>query len=184
MKVFRRGRFTTLDEVRGRIDVGTTMNRTDGAVINELDKLALFQDVTVQQLGDIVGFCTRLALNDGDILIHEHEKQQFDLYVLCKGSVEVVSNNSPFVSGECVLSREHKDLFGEISWLSGHKRTATVRCHGEVEAVRIDGEALWQYLTDHPDVGFVVMRSVAKMMADRMAQTDGLLKQILWSTGI
>lgn len=153
-------------------------------MISDLDQLALFADVSTKQLSEIVAFCNRLVLHDGDILIHENEREQFDLYVLCEGSVEIVSNESNFVSGECVLSRQHKDLFGEISWLTGRKRTATVRCHGQVEAICINGRALWQYLSNNPDVGFLVMRRVARLMAGRMEQTDGLLKQILWNTGV
>lgn len=153
-------------------------------MISEIDQLALFEDVGSEQLSEIVEYCSRVILNDGDILIHENEKERFDLFVLCTGSVEIVSNNTPYVSGECVLSRQHKELFGEISWLTRCKRTATVRCHGPVEAIRIDGEALLTYLEEQPEVGFLVMRRIASLMAYRMEQTDGLLKQILWNTGI
>jgi len=32
-----------------------------------------------------------------------------------------------------VISKEGNELFGEMAWLSGKKRTASIRCHGRRE---------------------------------------------------
>ena len=153
------------------------MNFIDG-----LDKVSIFQDLTVPQLEQISTFCRELELDAGDMLIEESDKQNTDIYILMRGKVEIVSNAASITSSEVVISRAEMDVFGEIAWLARCKRTASVRCHGDVLAVRVDGPALQSYLEVHPDAGYHVMRRIALTLSKRMMDADNLLKQILWNT--
>jgi CRP-like cAMP-binding protein len=148
----------------------------------DLEGISLFQDLSTQQLQEVAQFCTTLSLSDGDMLIHESERTDNDLYLLCSGSVEIVSASSRVTSGEVVISRQDKDVFGEVGWLTGSPRTASVRCRGQVQAIRVDGRALAKYLANHRDLGYLLMRHIALTLARRMQGTDTLLKQILWNT--
>ncbi|MDH5190721.1 MAG: cyclic nucleotide-binding domain-containing protein [Gammaproteobacteria bacterium] len=153
-------------------------------MIEELDKFSLFKDLSLAQLEDILPFCTKLDLDEGDIMIEEGNKDDRDLYLLISGNVEIVSSDSSVLSHEVVLSREDKEIFGEISWLSEHKRTASVRCKTSVDAVRIDGIGLMSFLDKNPEIGFLVMQRIACLLAQRIEETDTLMKQILWNTVI
>ncbi|MDH5436568.1 MAG: cyclic nucleotide-binding domain-containing protein [Gammaproteobacteria bacterium] len=153
-------------------------------MIEELDKFSLFKDLSYNQLEDIMPFCTKLDLNDGEIMISEGNKDDSDLYLLISGSVEIVSSDSAVLSHEVVLSRENKEIFGEVSWLSNHKRTASVRCKGSVDAIRVDGLGLMNFLEQNPEIGFMVMQRIASLLAQRIEETDTLMKQILWNTNI
>jgi CRP-like cAMP-binding protein len=151
-------------------------------MVGELVHTYLFRELDIDALEEISAFARRLHLFDGDVLIHENESENFDLYVLCSGEVEIISSSSRAVSGDVVISKQDMEVFGEISWVTRRRRTATVRCRGEVEAVRIDGERFMNYLETHPRVGFLVMRKVAGLLCERMVATDTLLKQILWNS--
>ena len=153
-------------------------------MITDLEQTNFFRDVSLEQLEEIAPFCKLLQLSDGEIMIQEGEKGGNDLFHLLSGSVEIVSNNTSILSNEVVLSREDKELFGEISWLTNCKRTASVRCRGPVEAIRIDGRALMEFLEKNPEIGFLAMRRVALIMSERIEETDDLMKQILWNTGL
>ena len=153
-------------------------------MISDLEQVQLFKEVTAQALQEISQFCTKLELEDGETFIAENDPRSRDLFVLRKGRVEITTNSSGITSSEAIISQHDKELFGEISWITGRKRTATVRCIGEVEAIRIDGEKLMSYLQDHPDTGFIVMRAVTMLVANSLSNTDQLLKQILWNTPI
>ena len=153
-------------------------------MIEELDKFSLFKDLSYNQLEDIMPFCIKLDLNDGEIMISEGNKDDSDLYLLISGSVEIVSSDSAVLSHEVVLSRENKEIFGEVSWLSSHKRTASVRCKGSVDAIRVDGLGLMNFLEQNPEIGFMVMQRIASLLAQRIEETDTLMKQILWNTNI
>ena len=150
-------------------------------MLDELDRSSLFHDLSVSQLKEILPFCTLVQLNDGDILIHEGDSGNRDLYLLCMGSVEIVSNNTAIISNEVVLSKEDTELLGEVSWLTGRRRTASVRCRGHVEAIQIDGQALWEHMESHTDIGFLVMKRIALTLSERIDVTDALMKQILWN---
>ncbi|MCW8983026.1 MAG: cyclic nucleotide-binding domain-containing protein, partial [Gammaproteobacteria bacterium] len=107
-----------------------------------LQQSSCFRDLDTEQLASIILCCERVVLNDGDFMIMEGERDNRDFFVLLSGTVEIVSNNTDTISNEVVLSKEDKDLYGELSWLTGRKRSASARCRGEVEAARVDGNAL------------------------------------------
>jgi CRP-like cAMP-binding protein len=153
-------------------------------MIDNLVDVPLFRDLDMSSLEDITGFCSKQHYDDGDILISENDHDNFDIFILSKGNVEIISNCSPTTSGEVVLSNKDCEVFGEISWLTKENRTATVRCIGEVEAIRIDGDAFMRYLESHPQVGFSVLRNLAITLSKRLGTTDALLKQILWNSSV
>jgi CRP-like cAMP-binding protein len=153
-------------------------------MIAELEHIQIFNEVTGQALQEISNFCTKLELGNGDTFIAENDAHSRDLFILCHGRVEIITSSSGITSSESIISQQEKELFGEISWVTGRKRTASVRCIGDVEAIRIDGEKLMAYLESHPETGFTVMRSVALLVANSLSETDQLLKQILWNTPI
>lgn len=151
-------------------------------MMSELEQVQLFKELTSQALQEISGFCTKLELESGDTFIAENDLQSRDLFILCRGRVEIITSSSGITSSESIISEHDKELFGEISWITGRRRTATVRCVGEVEAIHIDGEKFMAYLQSHPEAGFSVMRTIARLMANALSDTDQLLKQMLWNT--
>lgn len=153
-------------------------------MIDDLERTSFFHDLSLEQLEEIIPFCTLLQFDDGDILIQEGEQGNRDIYHLWSGTVEIVSNSTSVISNEIVLSREDKELFGEISWLTNSKRTASVRCRGPVEAIRINGNELMKFLENNPKIGFLIMRRVAIIVSERVEETDNLMKQILWNKGL
>ena len=152
-----------------------------------MDKLArvkLFDGVDYSVLDDISLFSQLRYYEPGDIIISENDTSGYDLYLLLSGEVEIISNKSALTSQETVLSRDQKELFGEISWLLNQKRSATVRSVSESEMVVIDGDQFRTYMERHPQVGYIVMHHIAQLVATRLHETDNLLKQILWNSNI
>lgn len=153
-------------------------------MLEALQRSSCFQDLDTEQLASIILCCERIVLDDGDVLIQEGERNNRDFFILISGTVEIVSNESDTTSQEVVLSKEDKDLYGELSWLTGCKRTASVKCRGEVEAARVDGKELMKQLELNTDIGFKVIRRISLILAHRLEQTDSLIKQLLWNTNI
>lgn len=153
-------------------------------MLEELRHSSCFQDLETDQLISILPFCSQVILGDGDLLIHEGDSNSRDFFILLSGTVEIVSNDTDRISGEVVLSKEDKDLYGELSWLTGCRRTASARCRGEVEAIQVNGRALMQYLNSDKIVGFSVLNRISLILASRLALSDSLIKQLLWNTNI
>ena len=153
-------------------------------MISELEQISMFKGLSFDQLEKISSFCEIQQYYEGDILIKEGGDISEDMFILLVGTVEIVSSNSVATSSEVVLSREDKEIFGEIGWLCKTRRTAGVRCNTEVEAIRIDGARLMAYLEEEPTAGFQVMRQIATLLAKRMEESNRLLKQLLWNRDI
>lgn len=153
-------------------------------MIDKLAQVSLFEGLDHATLADISVLSHILELEDGDDLISENDSGNIDLFILIGGKVEVLTRSSALASGEVVIANKGLEVLGEISWLRQVRRTATVRCIGEVEAIRIDGEQLRQYLSNNTAAGYLVMQRIACKLADRLQQTDVLLKQILWNSHI
>lgn len=149
-------------------------------MLPELDQLRLFKGLSSKQLEEISQFSSLINYHDGDVLITEGAEDK-DLFVLIDGYVEIVSNDGADLSGEVVLSSNDKEMIGEISWLTNEKRTAGVRCHGSVDAIRINGVKLAEYLENVPEAGYKVTRQIAVMLSERIQDSNSLLKQILWN---
>jgi CRP-like cAMP-binding protein len=153
-------------------------------MISDLVNTSLFDELSFEHISNIAKFCTQLCYGDGDILISENDTDHYDIFVLIDGQLEILTCGNTLTSDEVVLSKHEKSVFGEISWLNKSKRTATLRCHGEVDVIRINGEKFDQYMEENPVIGFSVMRKLAVLLSKRLEQTDVLLKQILWNTKI
>ena len=153
-------------------------------MVTGLETVSIFSGLDYDVLDEISDLCDRLTLMDGDVLISENDTDNNDLYILFQGKVEIVSNGSGVTSGEVSISEQDKEIFGEISWISGAKRTATIRCVGPVDAIRINGNKLTKYLESRPDAGYVIMRRISQLLASRLDQTNTLLKQVLWNSNI
>lgn len=153
-------------------------------ITDYLETTTILMDLDASELDDIALFCARHEYYDGEILIEENNEDDFDIFILIDGSIEIVSRDSDLISDEVVISKNEKDLFGEIGWLTNRKRTATVRCAGTVQVIRIDGVALRNYVEVNTQAGYKVMRRIAIMLSHNLAETSNLLKQILWNNNI
>ena len=149
-----------------------------------LEKFSLFEGLSHDCLAEISLFSKERAYNVGEVIISENQVGSYNLYLLVDGEVEITTNKTDHISQEAVLSREKKELLGELSWLLEVKRTATVKALGDTEVIEIDGKQLTEYLRAHPHIGYIIMERVAKLIASRLSESDTLLKQILWNSNI
>jgi len=152
-------------------------------MIEMLGRTEFLSDLDISTLADISTFSTFLSLQPGDTIMSENDKNSNSIYLLCSGDVEVLSNRSSITSGEVVLSNKDTEIFGEMRWLKKQGgRTATVRCKSDVQVIEIDGDQLMNYLEHNNAAGFLIMRRIANILANRMRNTDVLLKQLLWNS--
>ena len=92
------------------------------------------------------------------------------MFVLLHGAAAVsVSQNGGMVR---VGSLQMGDCFGEMSLLTGEKRTATVRAEQDCEVIEISKPAMAAVLRDAPDV----VTKLSELLATRKMETEGVLK--------
>jgi CRP-like cAMP-binding protein len=106
----------------------------------------------------------------GEVIIHEGEENR-DLYILSSGVLEVSvkAENEKIVVSE-ITSPE---ILGEISFLNGSPRTATVSAKTDVEMFILSYETVQQEISEIP----TWFRMVLLAFTNRMKSCDAKIKE-------
>ena len=106
----------------------------------------------------------------GEVVIHEGEENR-DLYILSKGTLEVsVQDESKKIIVSEITAPE---ILGEISFLNGSPRTATVSAKTDVEIFILSYEKAKQEISDIP----AWFRMVLLAFTNRMQSCDAKIKE-------
>lgn len=106
----------------------------------------------------------------GSVLIYEGEKNR-DLYILSRGVIEVTVKNelSPIIVGEV----NSPEILGELSFLNGTPRTATVTAKTDVEVFIVSYEKVKQEVSDIP----TWFKLILGTLTSRMRSCDEKIKE-------
>ena len=107
----------------------------------------------------------------GDALFVEGDESQ-DLYFLVSGHLEVLKGDKKIAE-----ITEPGALFGELSFLLGAKRTATIQAENEVRVLRIPRNEVSTFLKDFPAVAEKITQIIARRL-DESSQAIYGLRQI------
>jgi len=129
-------------------------------VVAALGRSPLFSDLPPAALELLAQHSHRLRFAPGESVVRKDDASRA-LYVIAAGQVTVEAD------GVTVGTLESGNVFGEIAFLTGKPRTATVRASSALEVVEVDSEALRALLADHPDL--------ATQLAERMARRQDRL---------
>jgi PAS domain S-box-containing protein len=104
----------------------------------------------------------------GDTLFMEGDESQ-DLYFLVGGHLEVLKGDKKIAE-----ITEPGALFGELSFLLGAKRTATVQAENEVRVLRIPKNEVATFLKDFPTVAQKITELIARRLDESSQAVYGL----------
>ena len=89
-----------------------------------------------------------------------------DMYVLLSGLLDVLKGDKKIAE-----MSDRGAIFGEMSFLLGAKRTATIRAATDVEAIRIPKEELREFLDKFPEL----CQETSKLLAKRLDRASQVL---------
>ncbi len=112
------------------------------------------------------------AFEPGDIIIPEMTRSR-DIYFLSKGAVSV-SMLLPFEGRrqEVIDTIHAGDIIGEVAFVDGSPRSATVKAEEPAELYVYPFDELNEFLEEHPRVGYQLMKAVAKTISAKMRQAN------------
>lgn len=141
-------------------------------------KTAFFAGISDKSMKEISAFSELITFNTGAQAIVEGDtRHHLDLLLLVDGEVEVESKFSPLPSAMAFnLHAISSELFGEIAWILGGKRSASVKCKKKSKFIKIDGGQLFDYCQSHPTAGVELMTRIAAVMAQRVIHLSEQLK--------
>ncbi|MEP6821506.1 MAG: mechanosensitive ion channel family protein [Chthoniobacterales bacterium] len=130
----------------------------------------LFSCLNNQQLEDLVSNGDANHFGRGEAVIEEGTSGD-SMFLLVEGTAQVsVARNGSQIQVN-VLRRG--DCFGEMSLLTGEKRTATVRAEGDCEIMEISKPIMGDLLRSSPQC----LEHLSSLLAQRKLATEGVLKE-------
>ena len=121
----------------------------------------LFAGIPGDALHALATTASFLTFAPGEAVVREGEASRA-LYVIDHGEVMVLRG------GQAVARVAAGEVFGEMAFLSGAPRTATVRAATGLTVVEVDAHALGALLGDHPELA----EELANRMATRQHELD------------
>ena len=101
-----------------------------------------------------------IAFRKGEILCMEGDASK-DLYILVSGKVESLKGQQRITE-----IAERGSSIGEISFLLGTKRTATIKARCDGTAIRIPEDKVNQFLQEFPVLGWQIPRLLAQRLEE------------------
>src|SRR5437660_725086 len=129
----------------------------------------LFQCLSDSQIENLVSRSDLNHFGRGERVIEEGAEGD-SMFILLRGAAQVsVSKNGSTIP---VATLSSGDCFGEMSLLTGEKRTATVRAEGDCYVMEISKETMGGVIRDSPEC----LKQLSELLAKRKMETEGILK--------
>ena len=129
----------------------------------------LFQCLSDAQIDNLLARSRLNHFGRGERLIEEGAIGE-SMFVLLRGTANVsVSKNGAVIR---VGSLHSGDCFGEMSLLTGERRTATVRADGDCYVLEISKPVMGEVIRQSPDC----LNQLSELLAKRKLETEGIIK--------
>src|SRR4029453_4768747 len=130
----------------------------------------LFSCLSEEQLNQLVTRARLSTFGRGERVIREGAEGD-SMFVLLRGAAEVsISKNGSSIP---VATLKAPDCFGEMSLLTGERRTATVRAETDCQVMEIGKPVMAEVLRASPDC----LERLSELLASRKMETEGVLKE-------
>ena len=137
----------------------------------QLSNCPVFSGLSDDELQKILS-CSREEVFENEDIIREDSTATSTLYVLLEGRVSVEFEMWPPDMADQNRAQlailRSGDVFGEIAFLKGKRRSANVKAIDKTRVLQIDGEKLNEIFQISPQIGYTVMRNMALILAQRI----------------
>jgi small-conductance mechanosensitive channel len=131
---------------------------------------SLFACLSDDQIENLVKRSRLNHFGRGEQLIKEGEEGE-SMFVLLRGAARVsVSKNGSSIR---VATLQSGDCFGEMSLLTGERRSATVRAEGDCYVMEISKPVMAEIIRKSPDC----LNQLSAILAKRRMETEGIIEE-------
>lgn len=113
----------------------------------------------------------KVVFKEGDIIFKENEEDCKEMYIIDSGRVNIVKKVGD--TDITLTTLDEGDFFGEMSLITGSKRSASAIAHTKCKLHTMDKETFEFNLSN--DIKF--MRQILETLAHRLEATDTSLKR-------
>jgi CRP/FNR family transcriptional regulator, cyclic AMP receptor protein len=141
----------------------------------KLNRWRLFADLPAADAEVVTRACEERILVGGEELFHENDSGD-SLFIVQSGRVDVFKNIRGDVD-RALTSLGPGDVIGEMSFIDGARRSATVRTAESSEFLVLSRESFAKVQKARPDIAAAVYRNMAAIVAARLRTTNELYRE-------
>ena len=142
-----------------------------------VNRIALFQELDVQQLELLKPFFEQLSLRAGTIIFQQGETAKF-IYFVISGTVDI--SFKPYDGIPITVSHVGKGgLFGWSAIVGSEKYTSSAIAIEPAKVFRVQGSELRKFCVEHPEAGKEILERLADGASSRWKDAHKQVKTIL-----
>ena len=134
--------------------------------VNILKKIPVFHGLADEEYQRVMSMCTSTIAKEGQQLFHQGDDGD-SLYILLSGEIDV---NVKDVGTVHVM--QSGEILGEIGLVKKVPRTASAVARTNCVLLQLFSETLHIVVKKHPRIGYVIMKNVARILADRLSESN------------
>lgn len=135
----------------------------------------VFEGLSSDELDEIISVCIEEEFNEDEVIIEEDSKGS-DIYIILEGRVNVEiktpSSQSYEGSSKRLTTLRDGEIFGEISFLEGGRRSACAIALDKISALKIDGKKLYKLFDRDNHLGYLIMRNISSILSQRLCDIN------------
>lgn len=144
--------------------------------------IPLFDGLTPEGRAALFSVSEQRTCRDGDAIISEGEEGDA-LFILVSGVVQVEKATLDRRQ-EALVSLREGECFGELTLVDRQPRSATVRALGHTGVCAFHRDALDRVFAQNPEIHYIVLGNLVKIMAGRLRRVDENLIQSIYDSVI
>ncbi len=141
-------------------------------ILREFEEVELFHSLTESERRVLAERVRPAPFTRGEALTRQGAEAHW-LYILTKGSAEVVISNEDGTSRQVAILKDG-DFFGEMGLMTGEPRSATVIALEDVEACRLDKHDFYDIIHSRPEIAEQLSHVLARRRVGLEAAREGL----------
>ena len=144
-----------------------------------ISQFSLFKGLSDSLLKEIAAIGKEISTKKGEYVFREGEKAD-QLHFLVSGSIalRVKLTSKPEHVTVSFVGKPYES-FGWSGVVPPYHYTSSAICEEDSQILVVPGEKFMQILENHPEAGFIVMRRIAEIIADRLRNSrQALLKTL------
>jgi CRP/FNR family cyclic AMP-dependent transcriptional regulator len=137
------------------------------------DDLVFLRDRSEEDWARLLDHSELLRYRAGDLIIRAGEEDR-SLYIIVDGSLEILLPDQRGVE-QRYGTIEPKSVTGEMAFLDGRPRAATIRALTDGEMLRLSFEAYETMAARYPELGRAILLDLGRILAARLRQANEVI---------
>jgi len=131
-----------------------------------LKKIPVLEGLKDDEYAQVLAMCSSTALKKGKVLFKQGDEGN-SMFILLNGEIDIK------VKGVgTVHIMKAGEILGEIGLVKNTPRTASAVIKEDSVLLQLYAEILHEVVKKQPRVGYIIMHNVARILADRLSQTN------------